>query len=265
MLHKSLVPAGLSLLMLMGAVGCSTQNEQATPEADALSTTSQSQSESGPFAKPGFRVSLEDSRLWVLRGDQEKSEKHATLIGAGPQGMTVKAPDRETALAYLTQKPGFKVEIEDGRLWVLRDGQEKSEKHATLIGAGPMGMTVKALDRETALAYLAAREGFRTDIEDGRLWVLKGDQEKSEKHATLIGAGPQDMTIKALDRETVLEYLGSKPGFRVTLEDNRLWVLRPGQKMSEKHVTLIGEGPQGVSLKALDMDTLQAYQGTTVY
>jgi hypothetical protein len=101
----------------------------------------------------------DDGRLWVLRTGEEKSEKHITLVGAGPQGMTVKALDRATALEYMATKSGFEVEVdEDGRLWIFRSGQphEKSEKHVTRVGAGPLGTTIKALDRETLDAYMAA-------------------------------------------------------------------------------------------------------------
>lgn len=163
------------------------------------------------------------------------------------------------------EKDGFEVDVEDGRLWVLRSGDEKSEKHDTMIAAGPRGMSVKALNRDTASEYLASKPGFDVEIEDGRLWVLRSGQEKSEKHATLIGAGPQGLTVKALDRETALEYLGSKPGFDVDVEDGRLWVLTPGQEKSEKHATAIGAGPLNTSVKALDQDTLNAYAKTKVY
>ena len=51
--------------------------------------------------------------------------------------------------------PGFTVEVdEDGRIWVFRTGEpaEKSEKHITRVGAGPMGSTLKALDRDRQIA-----------------------------------------------------------------------------------------------------------------
>jgi len=76
-----------------------------------------------------------------------------------------------------------------------------------------------------AVALLAAlagcqsgynKPGFATEVdEDGRLWVFKqgGDKEKSEKHITLVGAGPDRMTVKAVDKGTALEYLATKPGF----------------------------------------------------
>jgi NADPH-dependent glutamate synthase beta subunit-like oxidoreductase len=71
--------------------------------------------------------------------------------------MTLRALDMDTALEYLAAKPGFEVEAADGRLWVLRPGQEKSGKHVTRIGAGPRNATVRALDAETLESYLAYR------------------------------------------------------------------------------------------------------------
>ena len=63
-------------------------------------------------------------------------------------------------------KPGFHTVIEDGRLWVFREGskelvefQKSGEpaKSVTRVGVGPNRMTVKGPDVETLDAYLAAR------------------------------------------------------------------------------------------------------------
>lgn len=160
-----------------------------------------------PFDKPGFITSVEDGRLWVLRPGQEKSNNSVTLIGQGPQGMSVRALDRETAVEYIANKPGFNVTYEDGRLWVLKPGQEKSNNNVTLIGQGPMGMSVRALDRETAVEYIASKPGFNVTYDNGRLWVLKPGQEKSNNNVTLIGQGPMGLSVRGLDRETLDEYL----------------------------------------------------------
>ena len=127
------------------------------------------------FAKPGFVTRVEDGRLWVFRRESKELEsftkdgelaKHVVRPGAGPMGMTVKAPDSETIVEYLTAKPGFVTRIEDGRLWVFRQGSKELEsfakdgelaKHVVRPGAGPLGMTVKAPDSETIAAYLEAR------------------------------------------------------------------------------------------------------------
>jgi hypothetical protein len=219
----------------------------------------------GLYGKPGFITFLEDGRLWILKPGEKKSDKHITLVGAGPGGMTVKAAEKDTALSYLYHKPGFDVEVVDGRLWVLRPGQEKSEKHITLVGAGPRRMTMKALDRDTALHYIASKPGFNVEVENGRLWVLRPGQEKSEKHITLVGAGPRNTTVKALDKNTAIHYLAAQPGFEVEIdEDGRIWVFRNGgsKVKSDKHITRVGAGPMKKTVKALDRQTLDAYLAT---
>ncbi|EPH5798617.1 hypothetical protein ACS2R3_006184 [Pseudomonas aeruginosa] len=69
-----------------------------------------------------------------------------------------------TAVASEFDKPGFVTEVEDGRLWVFREGspelkdfKETGEpaKQFTDIGSGPKGMTVKAADEKTLQDYLA--------------------------------------------------------------------------------------------------------------
>ncbi len=69
------------------------------------------------------------------------------------------------------------------------------------------------------------------------------------------------MTLRALDMDTALEYLAAKPGFDVQAQDGRLWVLKPGQETSGKHVAMIGAGPQKATLRATDMETLERYLG----
>jgi hypothetical protein len=152
---------------------------------------------------------------------------------------------------------------EEGRLWILKAGEEKAEKHITMVGAGPGGATIKALSKDTVLEYLAQKPGFTTAVEDGRLWVFKAGEatDMPEKHITLIGAGPLGSTIKAIDRETAITYLASKPGFKVGVEDGRIWVYKADEEaaMPEKHVTLVGAGPQGMTIKATDRGTAIQY------
>lgn len=236
----------------MALSGCQTAMKEPSASAQPAAAV-------GPYDKAGFQVEVDDGRLWVLKPGEEKSGKYVTLIGAGPHGMTMRALQMDTALEYLAARPGFDVEVQDRRLWVLKPGQEKSGKYVTLIGAGPQNMTLRALDMDTALEYLAAKLGFGVEVQDGRLWVLKPGQEKSGKYVTLIGAGPRAATLHALDTDTALEYLAAKPGFDVQAEDGRLWVLKPGQEKSGKHVAMIGAGPQNATLRATDMETLERY------
>ena len=184
---------------------------------------------------------------------------HISLIGVGPMGMTIRALDKETAQEYIAAKPGFHTSVEDGRLWVLKDGEEKSEKRISFIGAGPMNMTILAQSKDTVVEYLASKPGYEVEMIDGRLWVFKPGESHSEKHITLIGAGPMNTSIKALDKQTAMEYLAAAPGFETKIEDGRIWVFAPGQEHSEKHITLIGAGPMNMTVKALDRATATAY------
>jgi len=129
----------------------------------------------GPHAKYGFVTFEQENRIWVFRhGSKELQDyaakgepaKHVTLIGRGPQGKTVRAPDSDTAYDFLYGKPGFVVWPDpENRLWIFkRDAKELQDyyakgelaKHVTRIGAGPGGMTVKAPDAATIDDYLQA-------------------------------------------------------------------------------------------------------------
>ncbi|MCG5500199.1 hypothetical protein [Ectothiorhodospira lacustris] len=141
------------LVLVMGVAGCQTAPEK-SPTAQA---TLQQAEMNGPFDRAGFRVEESDGRLWVLKPGQEKSGNHVALIGAGPHGMTLRALDRDTALEYLGTKPGFQAKAKDGRLWVLKPGQEKSGNHVARIGVGPLSSTVRAVDAETMEEYLSVQ------------------------------------------------------------------------------------------------------------
>lgn len=61
-------------------------------------------------------------------------------------------------------KPGFVTQVEDGRLWVFREGSEQLKdfkahgepaKQFTEIGTGPEGMTVKSGDEKALKDYLS--------------------------------------------------------------------------------------------------------------
>lgn len=255
-MNKRQVLTGILTITSIFALGCESAQTTSTANAD---TTKMAAAQHSPYDKPGFKTEVEDGRLWVFRDGEEMSEKHISLIGAGPSGMTIRALSKETAQAYLVAKPGFNTEIEDGRLWVLKGDQQKGEKRISFIGAGPMGMTILAQNKDTVIEYLGTKEGFETFVKDGRLWVLKGDQKESEKHISLIGVGPMGCTIKAADKDTAMEYLTAVPGFNTEIKDGRLWVLRDGETESEKHITLIGAGPMGLTIKAVDRGTANAY------
>lgn len=253
----------------------------------------------GPYSKPGFTTRMDDGRLWVFREDSDalatvesggELAKHTTQIGVGPAGLTVKAPDNETILEYLATKPGFATIVDDGRLWVFREGSEalatveaggELAKHVTRVNAGPLDTTIKSPDTATLDMYLSYKEGFVTFVEDGRLWVfhegsddLKTHETGGElaKHVTRVGAGPGGKTIKAPDSETIVDYMTKLEGFETFVNsEGRLWVFRQDSPAleqfyktghPEKHVTLIGAGPLGLTIKAPDRETADAYVRT---
>ncbi|MEZ6120683.1 MAG: hypothetical protein R3C28_29475 [Pirellulaceae bacterium] len=128
----------------------------------------------GEFNKKGFVTALENGRLWVFRlgtsqiaewASKGAPEKSVTMPGAGPQGMTMKAFDKETIVAYNSAADGFVTFEEDGRLWFFAEGsddladylaQGEPAKSVTRPGAGPSGMTVKSTEADTLDKYLEA-------------------------------------------------------------------------------------------------------------
>jgi len=125
-----------------------------------------------PYVKDGFVTVVDDGRLWVFPDVSAdlveffKSGEPAQQVirpGVGPLGMTLKSSDTETSLAYLVAHDGFETFVDDGRIWVFPAGspavkeyEEVGEpgKYVIRPGAGPLGMTVKALDNDTMEAYL---------------------------------------------------------------------------------------------------------------
>ncbi len=251
------------------------------------------------YEHPGFVAFADDGRLWVFA---EKSDglkeylqsgepaKSVTWIGAGPNGMSLRSDDADVLAAYTAAKPGFATYAEEGRLWVFQAGSEghkeflasgEPAKSVTWIGAGPRGMSMRSDDADTLLSYLAAKPGFSTYVEDGRIWVFQtgseGHQEyqrsgEPAKSVTWIGAGPRGVSLRSDSADALLSYVASKPGFRVFVEDERLWVFRDGSEaLNEflefgepaKSVTLIGVGPRGASLRGADRETLHAYLSTS--
>lgn len=131
------------------APAASTPNGGIEPPAIAAPTL-----DVATFEKPGFLVEIEDGRVWARRPDQVKSAVCVTWLQALPGNVTLRAPDADTALAYLAAREGFEVQIDDGRIWVLREGQVPGPIRVTRVNAGPRGRTLMAVDRETLDAYL---------------------------------------------------------------------------------------------------------------
>ncbi|WP_305043223.1 hypothetical protein [Geoalkalibacter sp.] len=149
----------LSLCAALSLAGAALAAAKVTPAPD--------------YERPGFETYLEDGRLWVfhkhakdLKTFHERGElaKFVVRPAAGPERMTLKGPDAETLDAYLLSRPGFVTKVEEGRLWVLRDGSDELKqfvergelaKFIVRPAAGPNGMTLRAPDAETADAYMA--------------------------------------------------------------------------------------------------------------
>ena len=122
----------------------------------------------GSKARAGFAVYEVDGKTWVFRRDSKDhtafkshgpSDKHSTKFA---NGMAVKGPDLDTINAYLAAKPGFAVDVTEGRLWVYRAGSKEwmdhqkngpSDKHVTIFHEG---RALKGPDVETLRAYVAA-------------------------------------------------------------------------------------------------------------
>ncbi|MCG8586710.1 MAG: hypothetical protein MI757_18565, partial [Pirellulales bacterium] len=221
------------------------------PDGKVVSTAA----DKNPHARRGFATWIEDGRLWVFDihskelADYKKAgdlAKHVILPGAGPLGMTVKSPDKETALRYTTHKPGFKTFIVDGRVWVFAEDSPqiaKFKEHGELAkqvirpGGGPQGMTIKSEDAATIDKYMNDKPGFVTAVVDGRLWIFRpGSEDLAEfkkngepaKSVTFPNAGRRGMTLKAPDRETILAYLAAVDGFETFIDDGRVWVFKKG-------------------------------------
>gem|GEM_PF-603566 len=254
-----------------------------------------SSAEANAYEKAGFYTQVEDGRLWVFKlGSDALTEfinsgepaKHVTRPGGGPGGMTIKGADAETIDEYLVSRPGYASRIHDGRLWVFPnrshelidfDAGKINEKHVTRPGAGPQGMTVKASTSEDIDGYLAAKPHFAIRVVDGRIWVFKeGSEELTEfddqgelaKHVTWPAAGPNRVTLKAADDESLQEYVAAKDGFVTIIEDGRIWVFLPNsaelkefEEIGEpaKCITRPGAGPLQMTVKSVDASTIDAY------
>jgi hypothetical protein len=109
-----------------------------------------------------FRQNSKDLAEFLKNGDLTKQ---VIRPGAGPRGMTLKGPDADTIIAYVTAQEGFITFLQDGRLWVFKsDSKDLQEykkngelaKHVIRVNAGPLGLTLKAPDGETIDLYLKA-------------------------------------------------------------------------------------------------------------
>ena len=227
---------------------------------------------------------------------------HVIRPNAGPLGMTVRSPDADVLVRYIIARDGFVTGIVDGRIWVFpAHAPEAAEflasgktpvNHVIRPNAGPLGMTVRATDARILDAYaplqtvaveeprgsIYDRPGFVTTIKDGRLWVMRsGTPEASAmlnegrtpvNQVIRPAVGPAGMTVRAIDHQDIIEYLGTRPGFRVFEHNGRLWVYRADSpdlaKAAEgrhpvNHVIRPLAGPAGITLRASDIEIINDY------
>jgi hypothetical protein len=124
------------------------------------------------------------------------------------------------------------------------------------------------------------KPGFYTELDasDGRLWVLKEGSDglahfrkdgKRLRHVVRPGAGPDGLALKSTASATIIEYVATKPGFRVFFDsrDEGIWVFAEGSEDLEafgkdrpaQPVVRPGAGPMGLMLKSSDADTIVSY------
>jgi hypothetical protein len=174
----------VGILVLLGITGCASTtpetevSEPAATEAPASTATEMKAEEKkldiSMYEREGFSVVMEDGRLWVFHKDSEdykkfletgEPAKQVVRPGAGPGGITLKSTENDTINEYRYTLPGFFVRMEDGRLWVFKTASPDLEaflktgepaKQVIMPGAGPEGVTVKAVDVETINEYMTA-------------------------------------------------------------------------------------------------------------
>ena len=130
--------------------------------------------EPGPHDRPAYVTRIVDGRLWIFKahskdlGDFLKKgdpAKQVTVLGVGPGGMTVRAPDMETIKGWQQSKPGFETFFKDGRVWAFKQGSlyasemryfGEPAKNVTMVGRGPGGASLRTSDSETGEAWIAA-------------------------------------------------------------------------------------------------------------
>lgn len=214
-------------------------------------------------------------------GALERQDTHsAGAKGAAPTALEAK----QTVTGH--DRPGYVTYEVGGRLWVFREDSRDLEafrkqgepaKSVTLPGQGPGGISLRGTDRETLDAYLLAKPGFAAALEGERLWVFPAGCDSWKdflkngppaKSVTRVGQGPGGRSIRAADLETIQAYMAARPGFETVIRGGRIWVSRAGSKdwadyqergEPARSITRVGVGPMGLSVRASDIETIEAY------
>lgn len=281
-------------LMTLGLASCNRADYAMAGGDDEMASSA------NPYAKSGFYVEEKEGRLWVFKNGSaglEQFETHgepakfSTAVGAGPGGLTIRSDSKETIIAYLGAKKGYHTDVVDGRLWILKEGSESLEqflshgepaKNVSFVGKGPLRCTVRSDSKETYIKYIAEKDGFWTEMKDGRLWILEKGTEAYEhmmndgdiaKNITMIGKGPMGVSIRSYDKETVLKWAAKVHGFNTYIREGRVWVFKPGSEHEAeflsvgepaKSITKVGAGPLRSTIRAAEEDVLHHYIRATM-
>jgi hypothetical protein len=101
------VTAALGMVCVVGLAACG------TARTETVVNPTPSASTAAAYNKPGFVTEVRDGRLWVFRVNSAELQefrtqgelgKSVTRVGAGPNGMTVRAADVQTLDDYLRSK-----------------------------------------------------------------------------------------------------------------------------------------------------------------
>lgn len=222
-----------------GAVSSASSPSASSMTSASGAPSAATQAASASFDRPGYTTILENGRLWVFRtGSKELAKFHkegepaksVTRPGGGPNRMTIKAVDAATLDGYMMSNGGYAAFIDDGRLWVFRAGSKdlsqflqhgEPAKSVTRPGGGPDRMTIRAVDAATIDGYMHCRPGFVTFMDNGRLWIFRDGSEdlakfiqhgEPAKSVTRPGAGPNRMTVRAVDGDTIDGYMAIRVG-----------------------------------------------------
>jgi hypothetical protein len=173
---ESLRSVSACLVALCVLVGCRAAARAPAPApAEAPQAAAPSPNEwTGPYDRPAYVTRVVDGRLWIFKrwskdladfAKKGEPAKQVTLVGQGPEGMTVRCPDVETFKGWQHSKSGFETFFKEGRWWVFQEGSlfasemryfGEPAKNVTLVGRGPYGTSLRSSDPDTAQAWIAA-------------------------------------------------------------------------------------------------------------
>lgn len=122
------------------------------------------------------------------------------------------------------------------------------------------------------------KTGFATRLHKGSLWVFEAGSDElaafdagsvPARHVVRPLAGPDNLTVRSPEGETITLYLTAKPGFHTRLRNERLWIFPEGAealaafdasgRVPARHVVRPLAGPMGLTIMAEEAETLDAY------